>query len=60
MICEALIREALTPDPLDIAKASVRTRDVGRIVRERRGRVLSALRAAHSVPTERDDAGVVA
>ena len=60
MIFENIIREATSPDPLEVAKARVQTRVVGQIIRERREGVLSALRASRSVPTERDDAGVVA
>lgn len=51
MIFERTIREALTPDPLEVAKARVQTRVVGQIIRERREGVLSALRASRSVPT---------
>lgn len=54
MIFERTIFEALTPDELDVAKASVRTRDVGRITRERyeaiHGGALRRLRS--SVPTQ--------
>lgn len=49
MIYETLIRAALTPDELDEAKARVRTRQVGRIIRERRALVHAALKCG--VPT---------
>jgi hypothetical protein len=49
VIFERIIREALTPDPLEVAKARVRTRAVGQIIRERRALVHSAL--ARSIPT---------
>jgi len=58
VIFETIIRDALTPDSLEVAKARVRTRAVGRIIRERRALVHAALKRA--VPTERDDAEVVA
>ena len=50
MIFESIIRQACQPDPLEVAKARVRTRAVGQIIRERRALVHSAL--ARSIPTE--------
>jgi len=58
MIYEALIRHVCQPDPLEVAKARVQTRVVGQIIRERKALVHAALKGI--VPTERDDAGVVA
>lgn len=58
MIYESIIREACQPDPLEVAKARVQTRVVGRIIRERQQAILSALRAqAPSVPTASASAG---
>ena len=52
MIYESIIREATTPDELEVAKARVQTRVVGKIIRERRQAVLSALQPLRaSVPT---------
>lgn len=58
MIYEELIRHVCAPDPLETAKARVQTRVVGKILRERKALVHAALKCG--VPTERDDAGVVA
>lgn len=58
MIFEQIIREACQPDPLEVAKARVQTRVVGKILRERKALVHAALKCG--VPTARDDAGVVA
>lgn len=59
MICETLIREALTPDPLEEAKSKVQTRKVASITRQRWEEMhkgaLQPLRA--SVPTARDAGG---
>ena len=49
MIYESLIRAALAPDDLEVAKARVQTRVVGKILRERKALVHSAL--ARSIPT---------
>ena len=49
MIFEQIIREALTPDPLEVAKARVQTRVVGKILRERKALVHAALKCG--VPT---------
>jgi len=49
MIFERIIREATTPDPLEVAKARVQTRVVGKIIRDRRALVHSAL--SRSIPT---------
>lgn len=46
MICERIIREALSPDPLESAKAKVQTRKVGQIIRERQVMVHAALARA--------------
>ena len=58
MIFESIIREVCQPDPLEVAKARVQTRVVGKIIRERREGVLSALRRCRSsVPTEGQTGG---
>jgi hypothetical protein len=44
MILEALIREALSPDPLEEAKSRVQTRRYSAILKERRDRVHAALK----------------
>lgn len=49
MIYESLIRAALTPDDLEVAKARVQTRVVGKILRERKALVHAALKCG--VPT---------
>ena len=49
MIFESIIRQACQPDPLEVAKARVQTRAVGKIIRERKALVHSAL--ARSIPT---------
>ena len=57
MIWEREIREALSPDPLAVAKSRVQTRKIAAVIRERREAVLSALRASRSVPTEGQTGG---
>ena len=49
MIWEREIREACQPDELEVAKARVQTRVVGKIIRERKALVHAALERA--VPT---------
>lgn len=49
MIFEHIIRQACQPDPLEVAKARVQTRVVGKILRERKALVHAALKCG--VPT---------
>lgn len=56
MIFESVIREALSPDPLEVAKDKVQTRKIAKVIAERRVMVHAAL--ARAVPTEgQSDAG---
>lgn len=58
MIFEDIIKAALSPDPMETAKARVQTRKVGQIIRERQAVVHAALkRAAYPAEQSSNPAG---
>lgn len=59
VIFERTILEALSPDPLEEARSRVQTRRIAEVIRQRQAMVHAALKES-VVPTERDEAGVVA
>lgn len=62
MIFEQTIKHVCSPDPLEEAKSKVQTRQIAKVIAERRVRVHSALglKAARSIPTEGREGPVVA